>query len=277
MSSSRLGLPEVEAAARVLLEQIGLDPSASGRDNHAAVRACFWQLSDELAAAAEAERGRLLEYWDQEGLLAAGRPAVVDIGWHGSLERSMRRVLRLAGAGDDLRGLYFGLHPVRGAEPGFEPQAYIDGARERDRLLHRDLVFTSVAVLEFCFTRPEGTVLGLERGADGRLVARHASDRMTAVDAAVCGDLQSAALDYVRDFAAATERWPGTLRHVEREAAAESMLLLVTQPTARAAELFGRRLHGDGFGDGVTWDRIGSPRHDAAYYARAPRRTGRGG
>lgn len=271
---SRLGLPEVEEGARALAARLNLDSAAPGRDHHAAVRACFWQLAGPLASAAVAERATLLAYWEQAGLLSARRPAVVDIGWHGSLERSMRRVLALAGVDRPLAGLYFGLHAVRGDEPpgagAPAPQAFVDGGRAADRLVHHRLVWSSVAVLEFCFTRPEGTVVGLAPGPDGRLAPRHAADQMPVADRAVLADVQEGALAYVGDFAAATAALPGPVTRLERAAALEAMVLLVTEPTAAAADVFGRRRHGDGFGSGVTWEPIGAPEHGPEYYAGRP-------
>jgi hypothetical protein len=67
-----------------------------------------------------------------------------------------------------------------------------------------------------------------------------------------------------------TRGLPGPVRHVEREAAVEPMLLLLTDPTAPTASVLGRRLHGDGFGIGVSWEPIGAPAHSADYYRRHP-------
>jgi FMN phosphatase YigB (HAD superfamily) len=270
---SRLGIEGLEEAARPLLERAGLSPDMLGADHQPAVRACFWQLADQLRAAADAERATLLAYWEEAGLLSARRPAVVDIGWFGSLQRSMQRVLGVVGIDLPLAGLYFGLHPTRTAPEAAERRSrrgFVDGALPADRAVHRDLILSSVSVLEFCFTRPEGTIVGLEPDEDGRLTAVHAPDAMTDADRAVLHDLQGGALEYVRDFATATRRLPGPVAHVEREAAIESMVLLLTAPTVAAADTLGRRLHGDGFGIDVTWEPIGAPVHGADHYRRHP-------
>lgn len=268
---SRLDVPGLEAAAAGLLAELGLSPDAPGAEHHTEVRACFWRLSDLLVERAAAERALLLEYWDGAGLLAARRPAVVDIGWHGSVQWSMQRVLGHAGIARDLTGLYFGLHPVRPPQFSAQPMAaFVDGARPEDGLLHRRLVLSSVSVLEFCFTRADGTVVGLDRDPSGTLVARHAPDTMSPDDAAVLHDVQQGALRYVADLAAATRGLPTTVGHVERDVAAEAMVLLLNSPSDAAAQVFGPRRHGDGFGVGVTWDPIGAPAHDADHYRANP-------
>ncbi|MGH9088572.1 MAG: hypothetical protein ACRDYZ_10780 [Acidimicrobiales bacterium] len=275
---SRLALPAVEAEARRLLERLGLSPDDPGEVHGAELRAVFWQLEDHLVAAAASERERLLEYWEVAGLLATARPGLVDIGWHGSLQRGAQRVLAHAGIERPLGGLYFGLHaerPIGSCEP---MQAFVDGAAPGDGILYRDLVAGSVAPLEFCFTGPEGTVIGLD-GAGGdfsgepkgrRFVGRHADDRLGAADAVVLDQLQRAAIDFVRDFRQATADMPTTVSSIERDVAAENMVMLLSVPTAMAADVLGRRRHSDGFGVGVAWKLIGAPSREAAWYEEEP-------
>lgn len=278
---SRLGLPEVERAAGELLDRLGLDWDQPGQQHGAELRAVFWQLEKVLVAAADAERQRLVGYWAESGLLTAAHPALVDIGWHGSLQRAVRRVLGLSGLERPLGGLYFGLHPQRPLDPIEPMQAFIDGTADDDAVLYQNLVVGSVAPLEFCFTRPEGTVVGLERQAAGGAagsaggsgaVSRHADDRLPDRDAEVLDELQRAAIDFVRDFRSATEGMPGTVSVLEREVAAESMVMLLTAPTAMSADVLGRRHHSDGFGNGVAWKLIGAPGHDVPWYEQDPQR-----
>lgn len=74
--------------------------------------------------AAATERRRLaLGYLRQEGLLGADRIAMVDLGWHGRLQRSLARLLELGaqdGATPALTGFYLAL---RSRPDGFQPEA----------------------------------------------------------------------------------------------------------------------------------------------------------
>jgi hypothetical protein len=57
-------------------------------------------------------RENAVGYLEQEGLLKDGNFVLVDIGWNGSLQRSISRLLEMKGTGFPVNGLYFGLRKV---------------------------------------------------------------------------------------------------------------------------------------------------------------------
>ena len=68
-------------------------------------------LAGEIARRAAMERELVIEYLEQERFFDGTRAAIVDIGWHGNMQRSLAGLLRLAGRPEatGLTGLYFGL------------------------------------------------------------------------------------------------------------------------------------------------------------------------
>jgi predicted HAD superfamily hydrolase len=102
----------------------------------------------------------LIAYLRQEGLFNSQRHAMVDMGWHGSMQRSLQRLMHDQGAKGSLRGFYYGLWPaalrnIAGAGPmecafnsPFHPR------NERPGLVE------SVAILEELHMAPHGTVTG---------------------------------------------------------------------------------------------------------------------
>ena len=284
----RLDLPEVTAQAAEHLRSMGLSPGDPGTAHGAELRAIFWRLQAPLVVAAAEERSRLLAYWETVGLLGARRPGLVDIGWHGSLQHATRTVLRLAGLTSDLHGFYFGLHPGRPPYAGQVAESFIDGAKAADRGLYENLIVGSVAPLEFCFTRPEGTALFLSRERpaatgpteDGRGMAPapatedwtivRAPDQLAEEDRWVLEEVQRGAVDFVADFRQGTSGMPRTVSRLERDVATESLVMLLRAPTATAAAVLGRRHHSDSFGSRANWKLIGAPRHDASWYEEHP-------
>lgn len=67
---------------------------------------------------ADEPRAQALGYFRQEGLLDGVPWAMVDIGWHGNLQRSLGRLLALGGAMQPVTGFYFGLVPGASAPAG---------------------------------------------------------------------------------------------------------------------------------------------------------------
>lgn len=70
-------------------------------------------LRARLLQQARLARERTLEYLTVNGLMDEEPFAVVDIGWNGTLQRSLGRLLELAGRTGPTTGFYFGLHSRR--------------------------------------------------------------------------------------------------------------------------------------------------------------------
>lgn len=66
-------------------------------------------VTKKILGRAREERGLATGYLRQEGLTADGRFALVDIGWHGSLQRSISRLLEMEGFREPVTGFYFGV------------------------------------------------------------------------------------------------------------------------------------------------------------------------
>jgi predicted HAD superfamily hydrolase len=267
----RLGIDglDIERA----LQRTELGPDDVGRDDFDRLRAAMWLLEDQLLAAARAERRQLARYIEQEELAFEAKTGIVDIGWHGSVQWAWERVLSLSHLPCDIEGFYFGLHPARPAR--FDHQimhAYVDGRADDDVKLHGDLIGPSVSLLEFFFTSEEGTVVGLDQTGDGRVVGRFAEDGLRGHDRAVLRNVQAGALAFVEDFRMATDGLPSTVGVLNRHVATETMVMLANFPSRRAARILGELPHADGFGERVSWTKIGAPRYPLSQYRHGSRR-----
>ncbi len=67
------------------------------------------RTSQRILSRSESARLNLVGYLRQEGVTCDPRFAIVDIGWNGTLQRSISRILDKAGFGFPVRGFYFGL------------------------------------------------------------------------------------------------------------------------------------------------------------------------
>ncbi|MCC2114079.1 MAG: hypothetical protein KDJ16_18745, partial [Hyphomicrobiales bacterium] len=117
---ARIGLdptePDVLTAIERRFPALGR-PLSSGAD-YSALRDLFIELAPLIRARAADERGALLRHLGNAGVFSVPGLAV-DLGWHGSLQRSMIRLGRShADADPDLSGAYFGTFPQAGAAVG---------------------------------------------------------------------------------------------------------------------------------------------------------------
>ncbi len=69
-----------------------------------------------------------IQYLAQEGLLDGPTVAIADSGWTGSMQRSLRQLLRSAGYGGKIVGFYFGLYTDQRTEDGEYLTFYFDAS-----------------------------------------------------------------------------------------------------------------------------------------------------
>lgn len=151
----------------------------------------------ELLAANEAFLGAMSQsssdafpaleaYFRQTGILEPGRFAVVDSGWTGTMQRSIRDICDVCQGQAELRGYYFGLYYLpEDCDPGLYSSFYFGpgwGLRNKIRLNNN--------LFETVFSAPHGTVTGYRQH-------EHSAE-------AVLSDPKSEIRDYILDFAKQT-------------------------------------------------------------------------
>lgn len=168
------------------LRQIGLDPG----EHEQTVRDCgfdpdemvplrrmtgdgsldllFSRIGSAMRENAEKEHLLLTEYLRQSGF--SGKIGVVDIGWHGNMQRALQEASESAGIPAEIYGYYVGLNPDADSMGGGLKHAagYLFSPGEREEAYARMQNF--IPLFEFFFGAAHGTVERFERGADGRIV-----------------------------------------------------------------------------------------------------------
>lgn len=103
----------------------------------------FRSLVEEKSKAAY---GPAIAYLRQEGLLDGDPVAVVDTGWTGSIQRSLRQLLRSAGGNGGISGFYFGLYqePKDPADGDYMAWYFSRRSPVHDRILFNNNVLESM-------------------------------------------------------------------------------------------------------------------------------------
>lgn len=203
------------------------------------------EVADALRAASLRRREAALGYLRQEGVIGAASAMIVDIGWHGRLQRSLRRLVEMGSTGGEktrLTGVYLAL---RSRPEGFVPaemQAFIEDAAFLRRM--------NPVLFEIFCAADHGTVRGYRRGADGGYegILAEAEDRR--VLAWGLGTLQDGILAFAHELGSAMalasdarpEDWVGPLR----SGGIAAYDVFRRQPDVAEAEAFGRFPHADG-------------------------------
>lgn len=108
----------------------------------------------------------LVKYLDQEMFLTEEKAAFVDIGWHGSLQNSLIKLLRHLGINKDLTGYYLGtfVKPI-GATSNFKATGFLVDNNEPQWI--SDLLRSGPSLIEIFHSAGHGCVLGYRYNAEG--------------------------------------------------------------------------------------------------------------
>jgi FMN phosphatase YigB (HAD superfamily)/SAM-dependent methyltransferase len=150
---------------------------------------------DVISAHCESARRNFLIYAGQIGLVTADRPSVVDIGYAGTIQRSLQEVL-----GRGMGGLYM-MTSAAASDIG-----QVNGASARGYFMNEGVPRSSQTmsphfslVLEALLMAPHGRVSGYGTDASGRAYAKYAANTMSG-DATNRQQTISAATKYCEDM-----------------------------------------------------------------------------
>lgn len=253
----RAGLAPDECRAAIVAAGFADDQTVVAAHDRGRLRQLILSLEKPVLAVAAAERCRLKAYADTLVDWDLDRCAVVDVGWHGSLQGSLAGVLGLPPA--SLQGYYVGLHFGAHKRGGVPREAFLDESKPNDFWLYQKTIRRCVEFFELCLSESAGSIYGLrQQGAafvplrEGQSAAPAVTTGLQALQAAAVAALASQPADQTRQQA-----WRG----VER---------LLSHPTLDQARCFGDIVHQEGFGGAGRLQQLAAPRYTLAGYVRHP-------
>jgi predicted HAD superfamily hydrolase len=216
--------------------------------DYAGLRRLFAALEGPICANATEEREVLLEYLGAIGLTAGRNVGLVDVGWHGTMQRSLTNILRDAGPSPQIAGLYIGTfasalkHNL--IDDSFPHDGYLFRGGEPDAYCR--LIGEGVAVVELLFAAAEGTVIRIEREAGGGFRPVRATNDLepNRIDGIL--GMHAGVMQFVEDYLTLKSHFPELA--LTRDAAVAQLKRLLRHPTAAEACNIGDIPHGEGFG-----------------------------
>lgn len=141
---------------RDVFYRIGLDcpttilPDALIDDCRSEVATALREAGQTLLSRCSDERSQLLVYLQEMGFF--GKVAIVDLGWHGTIQKSLEDIAARIIPDLHIHGIYFGTINTKVTHA----DAYFF---DNDKpFSHRSLVYQSLALIEFVFTEPVHTL-----------------------------------------------------------------------------------------------------------------------
>ncbi len=257
----RIGLDTIECEAELLAAGFDAGKESIVRfHDRAKLRRLFMLLEPHILDHAAKERTRLLRYLGSLGDWDDVVNGVVDAGWHGTLQNSLRDILELpAGM---LRGYYFGLHRSAGRREKASMSAYLNESRLSDFMYYQDTVKRCMEIPELFFAETANSIVGIQESADGTFSPVRQGGGMSKEHKAQIERLQAATL-------------AGLRRHdlsggVSRPAAIAIFRRLMIRPTLNEAYALGELEHQEGFGGFGKHAALARPRYSVWGYVRHP-------
>jgi predicted HAD superfamily hydrolase len=184
-------------------------------------------------------------YLHQEMVLSEEKTAYVDVGWHGSVQNCILKLLRHLGISHNLGGFYLGtFKKPHGAAPDFRASGYLLNNDEPPTIA--SLVRSGPSVIELFFSAGHGTVLGYKR--DGMRVLPVLQDNPAEQEQfhEIIAPVQNHAFDFV---SSQLKRLSGVkMMTPEAGVAARTALRFIYAPSIAEAKAFGRLRIASDFG-----------------------------
>ena len=211
----------------------------------------FENIRQEIITNSEKEYKILLKYMAQIGF--TGKVAIVDIGWHGNMQKALMKICREAGISVEISGFYLGLNPnIHGLKRQIDASGFLFEEGKDEHYFEMQRTFTSI--FEMMFTADHGSVIRFEDNGDivfPILEPFEYEENNAADDYDTVSEIQRGAMSFVRDVNVTPEFSIGW----DSATVFQNLLLLGNAPNYYASCMFGniRQL-----GDKVTY--IAKPR-----------------
>jgi FMN phosphatase YigB (HAD superfamily) len=244
-------------SCRAAMVEHGLPPGTliDGEPKRARLRSLLETLEPEILTIARHERELLVGYLRQEGCFETDKFVMCDIGWRGSLQRSLIPILAAHRPAVRVCGYYLGTYgPKNEADFGGPSQGWLidnDAPEHRRRILQ-----SGITVVELLFTASHGTVLNY-RDEGGTVVANLAPLGISSEYASAAGTIQDAALVFAERYVKAFGNLPPLSLHAED--VFSLLARLIDCPSVAEAKAIGDLVLVDGLGTTQFGQPIASP------------------
>jgi hypothetical protein len=213
------------------------------------LRRFFGLIEREVLAVAETERRLLKAYADSVADWDIEVCGVIDIGWHGSLQTSLRDVLGLEPS--LLKGYYLGLHHGASHSEPDTRRAFLDESRPGDFIAYHRSLRRCVEIFELFFAETDGSIIGLNQDKSGAFRPVREIGGQTKETLADLASAQAAVMRRLERDGAPTDR-AGAIRAISR---------LLSHPRPEEARYLGDIVHQEGFGGFGRQVRLARPRY----------------
>lgn len=245
----RLKLDPAEFAAEIEAAGFTVDEEVDPRTGEQYRAFNNPRIMSALLERSAMERAAFECYLDQQGMFGVQRAAIIDIGFHGTIQKGLQALLNARISKPKLHGYYMftGLAYIKNAVPGMQQASYLVNCGEPKHL--HEAISASVALLERFYTTSSGSLLYFEKhGSESVPVfGRDLSE----ADVLYLSDMHEGALAFARDYCDGAPKLGFST--LPPDVALDNYMELLTCPTPEEASTIGTLPHGHNMGSDKTY------------------------
>jgi HAD superfamily hydrolase (TIGR01549 family) len=231
------------------LQRVGLnklDEEIITSEQHQKLRTFYQLIAEDIENIAACEREKTTQYLTSINFFKKPKIAVVDIGWHGSMQYSLTKIVNALDQEIDVKGYYFATKAgaKKNQEKGMRMSSYLCDCD--NPTYYGNTIRLSTEIFEFIHSAPHGSVIkyGSERG-DMKPVLEE-NDRpqseLTKVEM-----MHQGAIDFITQYLKVVSKF-SCIQIPDREMAIEPLRRVLRNPTLEEAQNLGDIQHVESFG-----------------------------
>ncbi|MEI7475254.1 MAG: hypothetical protein WCK67_10815 [bacterium] len=213
----------------------------SGSD-YAKLQTLLYFLESDILKSASVLNKNLYDYLEKKEIIRSSKFAIVDIGWNGSMQKALDKILKMNNLSPQIKGLYLGT--FYGANDlrlnGYDIKGWLFDCEKPAEFV--SIIKKAVAIFEFIHLAPEGSVKRFEQ-KNAHIVPVFDEDcNKQKIKKAM--SLQQGAIEFLEDFMSAQKRL-GEEFYVSSQISISPLKRFILNPTFEEAVKFGDLSHKD--------------------------------
>lgn len=192
------------------------------------------------------------KYFEQAGLKTSKRNLIIDVGWHGSLQYSLNRLLNPLSFAFKIDGVYLGLFPAANwnISKGLNMEAYLTKTDKND--IKFQIIRECVELFEDILLAPVGSTLNYY--SKGKIVEPNCEklDKQYDNTLKMATEIQKGVVSYINEIMK-EEKGNNFEYNIDNLSAIFNIANVLLNPDTKDLENIGNMEHSEGFGSSVKY------------------------
>ncbi len=231
------------------LQRVGLnnlDEEIITSEQYQKLRNFYQLIAEDIEKIAACEREKLTQYLTSINFFQSHKVAVVDIGWHGSMQYSLAKIVDALDKEVDIKGYYFAtkIGAKKFQEKGMKMSSYLCDCGSPT--YYEKTIRLSTEIFEFIHSAPHGSVIKYGEKCEDMKPVLEENDRLQS-ELTKVEMMHQGAIDFITQYLKVIGKF-SCIQIPSKEIAVEPLRRVLRNPTLEEAQNLGDIQHVESFG-----------------------------